>query len=87
MQLLLGFPKATENTPKIFSGARPSAETTKTSKRMLTLLKNFEIQSDRLSHHSLSTPGASNFNKVDVLSVAEDLEKLQRSVLSKISST
>ena len=37
----------------------------------------------RVSHHSLS---ALSFNKVDLLPLAEDLEKLRKSVLSKMSS-
>ena len=40
-----------------------------------------------ISHHSLNTVEESKFNKIEILSLAEDLEKLQRSLLSKISSS
>ena len=43
--------------------------------------------SHRVSHHSLSTLSASKFNKVELLPLADDLEKLRRSILSKISSS
>lgn len=43
--------------------------------------------SHRVSHHSLSTLSASKFNKVEILPLADDLEKLRRSILSKISSS
>ena len=43
--------------------------------------------SRHVSHHSLSTLGASKFNKVEILPLAKDLEKLRRSILSKISSS
>lgn len=41
----------------------------------------------RVSHHSLSTLGASKYNKVEILPLAEDLEKLRKSILFKISSS
>ena len=41
----------------------------------------------RVSHHSLCTLGTSKFNKVEILPLAEDLERLRRSILSKISSS
>ena len=40
----------------------------------------------RVSHHSLSAISTKKFNKVDLLPLAEDLEKLRKSVLSKMSS-
>ena len=40
-----------------------------------------------ISYHSLNTVEESKFNKIEILSLAEDLEKLQRSLLSKISSS
>lgn len=48
---------------------------------------NFEklIESEwnhRVSHHSLCTLGSKKFNNVELLSLAEDLEKLRKSVLS-----
>lgn len=43
--------------------------------------------SHRVSHHSLSTLEAGKFNKVELLPLADDLEKLRKSILSKISST
>ena len=43
--------------------------------------------SHRISHHSLNTMGESKFNKIEILPLAEDLEKLRRSLLSKISSS
>lgn len=43
--------------------------------------------SHRISHHSLNTMGESKFNKIEILPLAEDLQKLRRSLLSKISSS
>ena len=40
-----------------------------------------------ISYHSLNTMEESKFNKIEILSLAEDLEKLQRSLLSNISSS
>ena len=40
-----------------------------------------------ISYHSLNTVEESKFNKIEILSLEEDLEKLQRSLLSKISSS
>ena len=40
----------------------------------------------RVSHHSLSALSTKKFNKVNLLPLAEDLEKLRKSVLSKMSS-
>lgn len=53
---------------------------------------NFEklIESEwnhRVSHHSLGALGSKKFNNVELLPLAEDLEKLRTSVLSIISST
>ena len=42
--------------------------------------------SHRISHHSLNTLSTRKFNKVELLPLAGDLEKLRDSVLSKISS-
>lgn len=43
--------------------------------------------SHRVSHHSLGALGTRKFNKVELLPLAEDLEKLRKSVLSKMSSS
>ena len=53
-------------------------------------VNNFEklIESEwsfRVSHHSLGALSSKKFNKVELLPLAEDLEKLRKSVLSKMS--
>ena len=40
----------------------------------------------RVSHHSPSALSTKKFNTVDLLPLAEDLEKLRKTVLSKMSS-
>ena len=41
--------------------------------------------SDRISHYSLTTLGVRKFNKPDLLPLAEDLKKLRKSVLERVS--
>ncbi|XP_068712639.1 uncharacterized protein [Montipora foliosa] len=43
--------------------------------------------SHRVSHHSLRALGTQKFNRVELLPLAEDLEKLRKSVLSIMQST
>ena len=43
--------------------------------------------SHRVSYHSLTTLKTRKFNKVELLPLAEDLEKLRKSVISKMSSS
>lgn len=61
-------------------------------KKLQEDVDNFEklIESEwnhPVSHHSLCTLGSKKFNNVELLPLAEDLEKLRKSVLSIISST
>ena len=59
----------------------------RTCKRMQKILKNFwNLRSHRVSYHSLNSLSTSKFNKVQLLPLADDLDKLRKFVLVKMSS-
>ena len=68
------------------SGAMPCKERIRTYRKMWTTLKNLLNQSGT-THYSHGPLGSKKFNNVELLSLAEKLEMLRKSVLSIMSST